>query len=32
MELIETKAPLFAHSCWGALYIYLNTIHKKGEG
>jgi len=26
LELIEPKAPLFAHGCWGALYKYLNII------
>ena len=26
LELIEPKAPLFAHGCGGALYRYLNTV------
>jgi len=26
LELIEPKAPLFAHGCQGVLYKYLNTI------
>ena len=29
MELIEPKAPLLVHGCWGALYKYLNTIQYK---
>jgi len=26
LELIESKALLLVHGCWGALYKYLNTI------
>jgi len=26
LELIEPKAPLFAHGCWEALYKYSNTV------